>query len=64
MPYPDPAVIAESALQARILSVPRFDQVQCSTEEQLQALRAVANILGLYDAADVIRNILEAKPRS
>lgn len=52
---------AEEALQHRVASVPRFDQVQCSTRDQLEALRLVANRLGLYDAADVLRNLLETK---
>lgn len=61
MTYPDPLVIAASALQSRVASVPKFDQVQCSTQDQLEALRHVANRLGLYDAADVLRNMLENK---
>lgn len=37
------------------ISVPRFAQTQRSLEEQLRALRDIANRMGLYDAADYLR---------
>jgi len=39
-------------------AVPQQPQVQCDTQSQLEALIAVANRFGLYDAADVIRKVL------
>jgi hypothetical protein len=35
--------------------IPKFAQSQHSLEEQLTALRAIANRVGLYDAADYIQ---------
>ncbi len=35
-----------------------FDQAQGSTNDQLRVLRAVANRLGLYDAADAIKGLI------
>ena len=46
--------------QSRLLSaIPHLPQRQDSTDAQLRDLRAVANRLGMYDAADLLRNILE-----
>lgn len=42
-----------------IHSIPRQRQVQCSADEQLAALYIVADRLGLYDAADIVRALLE-----
>ena len=39
--------------------IPEQLQRQDSTNDQLRDLRIVANRLGMYDAADLIRNILE-----
>jgi outer membrane protein assembly factor BamD (BamD/ComL family) len=36
-----------------------FPQRQDSTHDQLADLRIVANRLGMYDAADVLRKIIE-----
>lgn len=44
-----------------IKSLPKFAQTQTDLSEQLRLLRGVANRLGLYDAADHIRNSLERK---
>ena len=41
--------------------IPNCPQRQDSTNDQLRDLQCVANILGMYDAADVIRIILEKK---
>jgi hypothetical protein len=37
--------------------IPQFRQTQRSTMEQLRDLLLVANRLGLYDAADAIKNV-------
>lgn len=42
-----------------IRKIPQQVQRQDSTDEQLRDLYAVANRLGMYDAADVLRNILD-----
>ena len=42
-----------------LFTIKRQPQRQDSTQQQLLDLRMVANRLGMYDAADVIRNILE-----
>jgi hypothetical protein len=42
-------------------SAPRFGQRQDSTVEQLADLRAVANKLGFYDAADALKTQLPAQ---
>lgn len=47
------------SLDAILDSVPQQRQRQDSTNDQLRDLRCVANRLGMYDAADTIRNILE-----
>lgn len=39
---------------------PQLSQRQDSVSDQLADLRAVANRLGMYDAADIIRDILES----
>lgn len=39
-----------------IKSVPRFGQTQRALKEQLEDLVTVANRLGLYDAADYLRD--------
>lgn len=45
--------------QQRILSqIPELPQRQDSLNNQLADLRAVANRLGMYDAADLLRTIL------
>jgi hypothetical protein len=49
----------DAALQAVIAKIPQQSQRQYGTDEQLRLLQGAANKLGLYDAADVIRNILE-----
>lgn len=49
-----------SDYQRRILSdIPRLPQRQDSLNAQLEDLRPVANRLGMYDAADLLRTILE-----
>jgi len=50
------------ALQAVIAKIPQQTQRQYGTDEQLRLLQAAANKLGLYDAADTVRNVLESKP--
>lgn len=42
-----------------IRKIPQQVQRQDSTDEQLRDLYTVANRLGMYDAADVLRNILD-----
>lgn len=49
----------DDALLKVIAQIPQQSQRQYGTDDQLRALQAAANKLGLYDAADVIRNILE-----
>lgn len=36
-------------------SIPQQPQVQCSRDDQIRALRVLANKFGLYDAADAIQ---------
>lgn len=45
-----------------IKSIPRFEQSQAALNDQLALLRAAANCLGLYDAADYLGNVLTPKP--
>ena len=40
-------------------TIPQQTQRQDSTDDQLKDLRIVANRLGMYDAADIIRTLLE-----
>ena len=40
-------------------TIPRQTQRQDSTDDQLKDLRVVANRLGMCDAADIIRTLLE-----
>lgn len=49
----------DEALNRVIAEIPQQPQRQYGTDEQLRVLQAAANKLGLYDAADVIRNLLE-----
>lgn len=42
-----------------IRKIPQQIQRQDSTEQQLKELHAVANRLGMYDAADVIKNLIK-----
>jgi hypothetical protein len=44
--------VRDEALLKVIDAIPQQSQRQYSTDEQLQYLHAVANKLGLYDAAD------------
>lgn len=44
-----------------IAAIPKLNQRQYGTDDQLRYLYDVANRLGLYDAADVIRRHLEVK---
>lgn len=46
-------------LKALLASIPPQPQRQDDTNAQLRDLCAFANRLGLYDAADLIRNIME-----
>lgn len=46
-----------------IAQIPRMSQRQDSTNQQLEDLTAVANRLGMYDAADAIRRMLEGPPQ-
>lgn len=47
--------------EAESKNLPAYQQRQDSTNSQLRELYAVANRFGLYDAADVIRNMLDKK---
>lgn len=49
----------DDALYAVITKIPRQAQRQYSTDEQMRVLIAAANRLGLYDAADRIKNQLD-----
>jgi hypothetical protein len=49
------------ALKDLVALVPQQPQRQDSTNDQLRDLRVMANRLGMYDAADLIRNILKNK---
>jgi hypothetical protein len=51
----------DEALNKVIAKIPQQTQRQYGTDEQLRLLQAAANKLGLYDAADTIRNLLERK---
>jgi hypothetical protein len=42
-----------------VRNFPQQPQRQDSTDDQLRDLRVIANRLGMYDAADVIRTLLE-----
>lgn len=42
-----------------LLDIPQLPQRQDSLNSQLEDLRPVANRLGMYDAADLLRTILE-----
>jgi len=46
-------------LKALLEQIPHQPQRQDSTNAQLRDLHTFANRLGLYDAADIIRSILE-----
>lgn len=46
-------------LQKVLKELPKQNQRQDSTNDQLADLRDFANKLGMYDAADIIRNLLE-----
>ena len=48
-------------LNAELAKLTQQPQRQDSTNEQLNDLRAFANKLGLYDAADLIRTIVSKK---
>jgi hypothetical protein len=50
----------DEALEKVIDAIPQQAQRQYGTDEQSQYLLKVANKLGLYDAADVVRCFLEA----
>jgi hypothetical protein len=39
--------------------IPKLPQRQDATTDQLQDLRLVANRLGMYDAADYLRTVLD-----
>jgi hypothetical protein len=52
----------DEALNKVIAAIPQQPQRQYATDDQLRVLQAAANKLGLYDAADVIRNLLEVPP--
>lgn len=53
---------SENATFAEVLrTTPHLGQRQDSTNAQLRDLHTVANRLGMYDAADIIRVLLERK---
>ena len=43
-----------------LAAIPKLRQRQDATNDQLRDLKMVANRLGMYDAADVIQNILDS----
>jgi hypothetical protein len=51
----------DDALVEVIKAIPQQAQRQYDTNEQLRLLQTAANKLGLYDAADRIRDLLGAK---
>ena len=51
----------DEALNRVIVEIPQQPQRQYATDDQLRVLIAAANRLGLYDAADAIRNWLERR---
>lgn len=59
MPLPQSGM--PPALKAVYDSLPRLPQRQDSTDAQLRDLRDIASRLGLYDAADYLRIVLERK---
>lgn len=46
--------------QAAISAIPQQPQRQDGIQDQLHDLRVAANKLGLYDAADLLRGLLES----
>ena len=46
-------------LKEVVKNMPKLQQRQDGSKVQLQDLRVIANKLGMYDAADVIRILLE-----
>ena len=61
MTPPTPKEITD--LNEIMASLPQLPQRQDSTNDQLRDLRAIANRLGMYDAADIIRGLLERTER-
>tara|TARA_Y100000766_G_C18787440_1_gene546433 strand:+ start:408 stop:584 length:177 start_codon:yes stop_codon:yes gene_type:complete len=51
--------IMKESTKEIIRKIPQQIQRQDSTEQQLKELHAVANRLGMYDAADVIKNLIK-----
>jgi hypothetical protein len=49
----------DEALEKVIDAIPQQTQRQYGMDEQLLYLQKVANKLGLYDAADIVRSFLE-----
>lgn len=52
----------QNDLKKALDTIPQLNQRQDGIDAQLKDLRVVANRLGMYDAADVLRSILERKP--
>ena len=50
--------MTDTLLQKVIAQIPQQPQRQYGTDEQLRYLKAAANKLGLYDAADAIERML------
>lgn len=48
-----------SDFKTALAAIPKLPQRQDATNDQLRDLKMVANKLGMYDAADVIQNILD-----
>ena len=57
-----PKPVYYETLQKVRARIPQLPQVQWSTAAQLYLLANVADRLGLYDAADVVRNYLKRGP--
>ena len=51
--------VTMSDFKAVLSAMPKQPQRQDATNDQLRDLKMVANKLGMYDAADVIQNILD-----
>jgi len=50
-----PGCVHREVQDRYLAQIPKIDQTQASLDDQLKILHAVANRIGLYDAADFIK---------